>query len=166
MTPSTQHRLLAGLFVLGLSSSAWGTPQGQSPHWWKSEEIVKELRLTADQSTQIDKVFYSTRPELRQEVDELDRLEAKLSRLIESDAVDEATLARQIDRVETARANANKTRSLMLWRMRQILTPDQRVRLKTLQERAERERRQDRSQQRQGSGARKPGAEPHKPRNF
>ena len=147
MTPSRQRRLLAGLFVLGLSGSALGMPPGQPPHWWKSEEIVKELRLTADQSARIDKIFYSTRLELRQEVSELDRLEAKLSRLIESDTVDEAALARQIDRVETARANANKTRSLMLWRMRQVLTPDQRERLKTLQERAERERRQDRSDQ-------------------
>ena len=39
-------------------------------------------------------------PELRQEKDELDRLEDKLSRLIETNA-DEALVARQIDRVET-----------------------------------------------------------------
>lgn len=167
MTPSTQRRLLTGLFVLGLNSLAWGMPQGQSPLWWKSEEIVKELGLTADQSARIDKIFHSTRPELRQEFDELDRLEAKLSRLIESDTVDEAALARQIDRVETARASANKTRSLMLWRMRQVLTSDQRVRLRTLQERSQRERRQDRSDPyRQGSGGRKPGAESHKPPTF
>ncbi len=52
----------------------------------------------------------------------MSRLEAKLSRLIQIDA-DEAALSRQIDRVETARANANKTRSLMLVQMRKVLTP-------------------------------------------
>ena len=40
--------------------------------------------------------------------------------------MDEASLARQIDRVETARANGNKTRSLMLMRMCRVLTREQR----------------------------------------
>lgn len=160
MTPSIPRPLLAGLFVLGLTSSAAGMPPGQSLHWWRSEEIVRELRLTADQSARIDKIFRSTRPELRQEFDELGRFEAKLSRLIESDTVDEAALTRLIDRVETARANLNKTRSLMLWRMRQVLTPGQRVRLETLQARAERDQRPDRSEQpRKGSGTNTPGDE-------
>ena len=116
---------------------------------------MKELGLTADQSARIDKIYQDTRPELRQEFNELDRLEAKLSRLIESETTDETALARQIDRVETARAHANKTRFLMLWRMRQVLTADQRARLKALQERWERERQQGRSDQHpEGSGGR------------
>jgi Spy/CpxP family protein refolding chaperone len=160
MTASLQRQLLAGAFVLGLNSPVLGSPPDQSRPWWKSEEVVKELGLTADQSARIDKIFHSMRPELRQEFDELDRLESKLSRLIEGDTVDEAALARQIDRVETARANANKTRSLMLWRMRQILTPDQRARLKTLQERAHRGRRLEGSDQsRQGPSGAKPKLE-------
>ncbi len=57
----------------------------------------------------IDKIWETTRVELRQEWDELSKLEGKLSRLIQVDA-DEAVLTRQIDRVETARAAANKTR--------------------------------------------------------
>jgi Spy/CpxP family protein refolding chaperone len=125
---------------------------------------VKELGLTADQSARIDKIFQATRPELRQEYDELDRLEAKLSRLIEGDTLDEAGLARQIDRVETARANASKTRSLMLWRMRQVLTVDQRIRLKALQ--AKLERRQAPDQSRQSPGGSKPESETHKRPNF
>ena len=69
--------------------------------------------------------------ELRQEWDELSKLEAKLSHLIQKDA-DEAVLTRQIDRVETARAAANKTRSLMLVQMLKVLTPEQRTRFTTL----------------------------------
>ena len=56
-------------------------------------------------------------PELRQDREQLERLEAKLSRMIQDERMDEASLAVQIDRVETARANGNKTRSLMLTRM-------------------------------------------------
>lgn len=106
--------------------------------WWKSEPFKKELGLTTDQSTRIDKIWETTRPELRQEWDELSKLEAKLSRLIQGDA-DEAVLTRQIDRVETARANANKTRSLMLVQMLKVLTPDQRTRFSALHDRWQKE---------------------------
>jgi Spy/CpxP family protein refolding chaperone len=111
---------------------AFGQPQPFA--WWKSEQFKKELGLTADQSARIDKIWETTRPELRQEWDELSRLEEKLSHLIQNDA-DEAVLARQIDRVETARANTNKTRSLMLVQMLKTLTPDQRSRFKALNDR-------------------------------
>ena len=95
--------------------------------WWKSEPFKKELGLSTEQSSRIDKIWETTRLELRQEWDTLSRYESKLSRLIQSDA-DEATLTRMIDRVETARASANKTRSLMLVQMLKVLTPDQRTR--------------------------------------
>jgi Spy/CpxP family protein refolding chaperone len=102
--------------------------------WWKSEPFKKELGLVADQSARIDKIWETTRPELKAEWEELSALEDKLSRLIQKDA-DEAILSRQIDRVESARANANKTRSIMLVQMLKVLTPDQRVRFKALHER-------------------------------
>jgi Spy/CpxP family protein refolding chaperone len=109
-------------------------PPGQTFPWWKSEQFMKELGLTAEQSAHIEKIWVATRPELRQEFDELNKLEDKLSRMIQKDA-DEAILSRQIDRVETARASANKTRSVMLVQMVKVLTPDQRVRFKGLHDR-------------------------------
>lgn len=124
--------------LLFVSAPAFAGPQRaqESPRpfaWWKSEPFKKELGLTADQSARIDRIWETTRVELRQEWDELSKLETKLSRLIQSDA-DEAVLARQIDRVETARAGANKTRSLMLVQMIKVLTPDQRTRFAALHE--------------------------------
>ena len=131
-------RLSVVMFVLALSGPVLGASNQSRPgRWWKSDAIAKELGLTADQAARIDQIWEATVPELRQDWEELDGLESKLSRMIEAN-VDEATLARQIDRVETARANANKTRSLMLYRMRQVLTPDQRVLLKSIQKRWER----------------------------
>lgn len=132
------RRLLALTFVLALSAPALvASNQSRPARWWKSEAIAKELGLTADQSARIDQIWETTVPELRQEWEELDGFESKLSRLIEAN-VDEAMITRQIDRVETARANANKTRSLMLYRMRQVLTPEQRVLLRTIQQRWDR----------------------------
>ena len=67
------------------------------------------------------------------------RQEAELSRLIAVNA-DEWAVTRQVDKVEGIRANLNKTRTLMLLRMRQVLTPDQRVQLNKLYEQHRRRR--------------------------
>ncbi|MEQ1909670.1 MAG: Spy/CpxP family protein refolding chaperone [Vicinamibacterales bacterium] len=132
--------LLATTEVIGLAQAA---PQFGPPRpfpWWKSEPFKKELGLTSDQSVRIDKIWENTRLELRQEGDTLSTLEAKFSRMIQNDA-DEAALTRQIDRVETARASANKTRSLMLVQMLKVLTPEQRTRFNALHDRWQREQR-------------------------
>jgi Spy/CpxP family protein refolding chaperone len=157
MTPPVCRRLLAVLAVMVLGSPliAMAT-QAQSFAWWKSEE----LGLSADQRAEIEKFFEVTRPELLQEWEELDRQEAKLSRQIENDA-DEAMIARQITRVETARASANQTRALMFVRMRKVLTPEQRERLKAMQERRDASRKSG-----AGPGSRSDGPQPHKRPEF
>ena len=76
----------------------------------------------------------SSRPRFRscaRSKDELDAQEAELSRLIEAGA-DEALVIRQVDKVEAIRAELNKTRTLMLLHKRQVLTPEQRVKLNKL----------------------------------
>jgi Spy/CpxP family protein refolding chaperone len=137
MTWSHTRRLSAGLLLLALAVAELAASQTSQPfYWWRSEQFRKDLGLTTDQVTRIDSIHQSTLPELRQEWEEFKRCDTKLSGLIETSS-DEALLAQQIDRVETARASLNKTRSLMLARMRLILTPEQRARLKVLQEERE-----------------------------
>jgi Spy/CpxP family protein refolding chaperone len=136
MTRSLRDGLLCAVFSLAAAGLVY--PQTPSPPtrgpWWRSEQFKKDLGLTADQTARIEKIWEVTRPELRQEWEQLSKLEEKLSHLIQKDA-DEAILTRQVDRVETARASANKTRSLMLVQMLKVLTPDQRVRFKALHDR-------------------------------
>ena len=158
MTISLRLRVLAGLLLLAgvpLLAQRPPDPPARPFAWWKSDPFKKELGLTADQSARIDKIWETTRPELRQEWDELSKLEDKLSHLIQADA-DEAALTRQIDRVETARANANKTRSLMLVQMLKVLSPDQRTRFRAVHDRWEHEQQQQQQQQPQ-STPRRPG---------
>ena len=122
------------LAAAGLIHAQTVTPPARPGPWWKTEPFKRDLGLTADQSARIDKIYEATLPELRQEWGQLSQFEEKLSHLIQKDA-DEAVLSRQIDRVETARANANKTRSMMLVQMLKVLTPEQRVRFKTIHDR-------------------------------
>jgi len=150
MTIPLRLRVMTAAILLSAAPAfAQRPPEAPRPFaWWKSEPFKKELGLTADQSARIDKIWETTRVELRQEWDELSKLEAKLSKLIQNDA-DEAVLTRQIDRVETSRAGANKTRSLMLVQMLKVLTPEQRTRFNS---------RHDRWQQEQPRQGRPPDA--------
>jgi Spy/CpxP family protein refolding chaperone len=111
--------------------------------WWKDTQFQKDLSLTAEQSARIDSVFQSTITLLRQKKVELDQQEAELSRLIATNA-DEPVVTRQVDKVEGIRSTLNKTRTLMLLRMRQVLTPDQRVTLNKLHEQWEKDHRRSR----------------------
>lgn len=139
MRSSSRWLVVPALLLLAAAAQA----RAQSIEWWKDERFQKELALTPEQSTRIDGVFQSTLPLLRQHKDELDKREAELSKLIESEA-DEAIVSKQIDRVEATRAHLNKIRTLMHLHMRQILTPDQRVKFKALADQWQRDHRRPR----------------------
>jgi Spy/CpxP family protein refolding chaperone len=138
MKLTSAHRLLAAAFVLALVAPVHGQSFGFP--WWKDAQFQKDLSLTAEQSTRIDGVFQSTVNVLRQKKVELDQQEAELSRLIAANA-DEGVVTRQVDKVEGIRANLNKMRTLMLLRMRQVLSPEQRVQLNKLHEQWEKDHR-------------------------
>ena len=133
--------LCAGLLLGGAwpgAAQSSQTPPNSPPQrfaWWRSEQYQKNLGLSADQVNRLEAIFQNALPELRKGRDELDRHEAELSRLIETSA-DEALVIRQVDKVEAIRSYVNKTRQLVLLHHRQILTPEQRVKLAQ----AERER--------------------------
>jgi Spy/CpxP family protein refolding chaperone len=126
------------LVLLALASPVHGQSFGFP--WWRDAQFQRDLALTPEQSAKIDKVFEATVPNLRQKKTELDAQEEELSRMIAANA-DESAALRQIDKVEAIRANLNKMRTLMLLRMRQVLSPEQRVKLN---EKWEKEHRRDR----------------------
>ena len=127
-------RRAAGLVIIfSLAAAAEGRAQSFGFPWWRDAQFQKDLSLSADQSARIDSVFQSTVSLLRQKREELDQQEAELSRLIAANA-DETVVVRQVDRVEGIRASLNKHRTLMLLRMRQVLSPEQRVRLNKIYE--------------------------------
>ena len=134
MKPTWLCRVAPPLFAL--LTIGWAAPlQAQSfgfP-WWRDAQFQRELVLTADQSARIDAIFQDAFAKLRQKKAELDQQEEELSRMIATNA-EEGLVIKQVDRVETIRAHMNKTRTLMLLHERQVLTPDQRVKLNKLHE--------------------------------
>ena len=140
----TVRRLALGaalLVMMALTAPLHGQSFGFP--WWRDAQFQRDLSLTTDQSARIDSVFQQTIPILRQKKTELDALEEELSRMIAANA-DESSVTRQVDRVEAIRANMNKMRTLMLLRMRQVLSPEQRVKLNQLHDKWEKEHRRER----------------------
>jgi Spy/CpxP family protein refolding chaperone len=131
---------LAALLLLALTAPVRGQSFGFP--WWRDAQFQRDLSLTADQSGKIDAVFQKTIPTLREKRAELDAQEEELSRMIAANA-DEASVIKQVDKVEAIRSHMNKMRTLMLLRMRQILSPEQRVKLNQKYEQWEKDHRRD-----------------------
>ncbi len=133
--------LLALLVVVGAAAGAAAQGQQQPRHkWWQDDKIKADLGLTDQQSSEVEAVFQAALPKLRAGKNQLDGLETDLSRLIRDRSAEESVVAQQIDRVEAARSELNKTRMLMLYHMHRILTPDQNTKLQALHDQMERDR--------------------------
>jgi Spy/CpxP family protein refolding chaperone len=132
------YRLFPVLLVVATAAPVQGQSFGFP--WWKDAQFQRDLTLSADQSARIETIFRSSISALRHQKRDLDQQEADLSTLIATNA-DEGVVIQQVDKVETIRASMNKTRTLMLLHERQVLTPDQRIRLSRLHEQWEKDHR-------------------------
>jgi Spy/CpxP family protein refolding chaperone len=111
----------------------WAAPaSAQAFKWWQSDQFRRELGLTQDQSGKIEDIFQHTLPALRNQKTALDKAEADFNQMVETS--DDAQVMSQVGVVEAARAELNKSRTMMLLRMRRVLSPDQRVRFVQLQQ--------------------------------
>jgi Spy/CpxP family protein refolding chaperone len=104
--------------------------------WWQTERFIKELGLTGEQTRRLEEIFQKALPGLKAQKSALDAAETRFAQLIESG---DSAAMEQINVVETARAELNTSRALMLWNMRQVLTRDQYVKFTALHLQVERE---------------------------
>ena len=133
------------LFIcLGLSlvTLLWADPaHAQRFRWWKDEKFTRELALTPDQCTRIDAIFQAASPGLRAQQRALSNLEDELSKLVAEGTAEEPEVGHFIGKVESARAELGKMRTMMIFRIRRILTTEQHTKLQKLFEQNEKERR-------------------------
>ena len=109
--------------------------------WWNDDTFRRELGLTSEQSSRLEGIFQQSLPGLRKHKDALDRAQAEFDRLVER--ASDGTVMEQVNALESARAELNKTRVMMLLRMRRSLTTDQWAKFTALQQQREANR-QDR----------------------
>ena len=126
----------AALVAIGLLVVAPAAAQGSK--WWQSEQYRRDLGLSTEQSRRLEEIFQAAVPTLKAQKKALDLAEAEFERLMERG--DDGSVMDQVERVETARAELNKTHTLMMLRMKKVLTPDQWARFTALHQAVERER--------------------------
>ncbi len=145
--------LVLSAIVMGSAAPA----EAQSYKWWQTERFQKELALAAEQITRIEGIYQTTQPLLRAQKEAFDRREEKLSKVIADPKSDEAGVVQATDRLEAARNEMNRTRTLMLFRIRRVLNDEQLLKLNALHDhdRKERERRE---RERKGKGRDNDGA--------
>lgn len=102
---------------------------GPSGTWWRDSKYVSVLSLTADQQKRMDDVFQQSRIRLIDLKATLDKEEANLEPMLKADRLDEVMAAAQIDKVANARAELEKANAKMLLGIRQVLTPEQWMKL-------------------------------------
>ena len=137
------QRLIPLCALLCFFANSLDGAQFQNPtrEWWKCEEIRQELELSDEAVASIDAIFQTTMPELRAAYRLLRKHQEQFDQLLERvDAAEEEVL-HEVDHLETARAEVNKGRAMMLFKMRRILTLDQRNKLKEYVGRRRNERR-------------------------
>jgi len=120
----TRVRMAVALLaaVLPLAADAEAT---QRFKWWQSAAVASEIGLTAEQVAEIEAIFQSLRPKLREFAHRLEREEDGLTATMHAMQAEEWEVALQIDKVEAARSALSKTRTLMLYRMHKTLTAGQ-----------------------------------------
>lgn len=105
--------------------------------WWKDKDAVIELGITPEQSAEIDRIFRQSIEKAKPLREEVMRLEKALSLTIKANTADVSVVEQQVDRVETRRAELNKLRVVMLYRMHKVLSVEQSAKFQAMVDRWE-----------------------------
>jgi hypothetical protein len=90
--------------------------------WWTNAALVQRLGLTEDQKAKIERTFENHRLTIVSTTDLLEREEALLARLLDTEPIDRNAVLTQIDRVVQARSETERASAAMTLEMREHLT--------------------------------------------
>lgn len=101
--------------------------------WWKDSEIVRQIQLTDAQVRQIEQTFLDARLKLIDLNADVQRQETLLQPLVDADQVDEAKISAQLDQVLAARTKLEKSKMMLMFDIRKVLTVEQWKKLQQIQ---------------------------------
>jgi Spy/CpxP family protein refolding chaperone len=105
--------------------------QGHPPHWWMDPQLRQQLGITDTQSKLVEDIWQKSLPDLRKFRDQLIAMQDQVSKMI-LDGAPEASVTAQIEQTENTRAQANKARMGMIYRMYKVLNADQRAKVNVM----------------------------------
>jgi Spy/CpxP family protein refolding chaperone len=103
--------------------------------WWKDAAVMKEIGMSESLSKKIDALFHKRIPQANAQWTEFKKHEDELNRLIAERKVGADVISVQLDRVEAQRTTLNKSRTMMMYEMYQLLSADQYAKLVAFNER-------------------------------
>ena len=124
---------LAAIVFAGPALWAQGPAEGK---WWKRPRIANQLKLSADQVAELEKIFARSKPKLIDLRAEFEKKQFDYDQAMQSDDVDRKTLEAKIEAREQARAALQKELALMELDMKKVLSPEQREKLVEMREKA------------------------------
>jgi Spy/CpxP family protein refolding chaperone len=128
------------------------TETRRPPAWWKTLKYMQELKLTAEQSAELDRIITAGRAQMTADKENLDRAESDFRQLMSQPNVPKRQLLQAAERLEMARYSIAKERTMMTVRIHSVLTPDQRTGLAAIAKRhSEAERDRQKQSQNQNS---------------
>jgi len=130
MKTTSLIRSFAATFALVLTLAGAAAAQMPATKWWASERYIRELNLTTEQSQRVEDIFQAALPTLKGQKRALDQAEKEFERLVVRGA--DGEVMEQVGRVESLRAELSKSRTMMLLRMKKVLTTDQWIKLGAL----------------------------------
>jgi hypothetical protein len=133
MKPTIDFWRVAAILAMLLSLASPSSAQGFK--WWMSDQYKRELGLTTDQSRRVEEVFQAALPTLRAQKKALDDADDQFKQVMQRGNY--SSVMEQVDHLEAARANLNRTRTMMLVNMRKVLTTDQWIKLDAMHQAAE-----------------------------
>ncbi len=126
--------LLLGAIILVLASPAWsfGGPHGMGGHWM-NPNVASQLDLTEDQKAQLETMQEAFAAETGPLRDELFSKNAELRQLWNEASPDETMILARQQEIQELRNNLQEKGTRFELQCRQILTPQQREKLSTVQ---------------------------------
>jgi Spy/CpxP family protein refolding chaperone len=109
--------------------------------WWKNAKDIAELSLTSQQSAKIDEIFQKAMERARPLRMEVQDLEKNLDAIIREAKMEVGAFTLEVDKIEGKRAELNKMRTVMLYRMRRVLNAEQNAKFQIMVDRWEADRR-------------------------
>ena len=109
--------------------------------WWLDEKLRTEVGFSLEQAAEIGNIHKAYREQavpLRKEVDDLDKT---IEKMIVARDTDMAVFKHTVEKVEARRAELNKARTILLYKIRRVFTPEQNAKFQAVLDRRDAERR-------------------------
>lgn len=162
--PSRFLSILLFLFCL----PAFGTPPAQDTKqappirfkWWTNEKIIQQLSLTPQQVSKIESIWTERRKSLDELEADVGRQEKELKANLDQEQVNEKAVEFYIDRLYHTRAELEKGKLRLRFRIRDVLNKDQQKQIHEMVMQFRRDREKERAEREKAKGDFRPPEKP------